>query len=445
MVHLVAIGLACKEFGGLEWFTLRGGIVLTAVLLAGTYLVVQRFYQLPSVGAFVTPLTLIILLPTLFGEGGAPGVAPEALRHPAIVFHIMTASLGVSLFGLAFGVALMYLLQEREVKGKHFGALFSRLPPLDSLDKLIDRLVRLGFISFTVASILGAMIARSVWKVTWSWDPQQISTLLIWLLYGGMVQARHLGWHGRRYARLTIFAFALLIGVDRDPPHRPRHHHARRRVQGARTGGREVSERRLFLVGLSHKSAPIEVRERVALNGADLRAALQQLRASEGVAEAMVVSTCNRVEVFVQAEAEEAARRFFTSRADQASEHLYVKAGAEAVRHLFRVAASLDSMVVGEQQILGQVKEAYGLASGVQAAAGLHVAPLQPGLRHRQAGPDRDRHRARRHLDVAGGGRAGGEDLRRPQGPRRCCWWAPARWARSPPRRCRCSPPSGCW
>jgi len=212
VVHLAAIGLACKEFGGLEWFTLRGGIVLTAVLLAGTYLLVQRFYHLPSVGAFVTPLTLIILLPTLFGEGGAPGVAPAALRHPAITFHIMTASLGVSLFGLAFGVALMYLLQEREVKGKRFGALFSRLPPLDSLDKLVDRLVRLGFLSFTVASIAGAVIARSVWKSAWSWDPQQVSTLLIWLLYGGMVQARHLGWHGRRYALLTVFGFALLMG-----------------------------------------------------------------------------------------------------------------------------------------------------------------------------------------------------------------------------------------
>jgi HemX protein len=212
VVHLAAIGLACKEFGGLEWFTLRGGMVLTAVLLAGTYLLVQRFYHLPSVGAFVTPLTLIILLPTLFGVGGAPGEAPAALKHPAITLHIMTASLGVALFGLAFGVAVMYLLQEREVKGKRFGALFSRLPPLDSLDKLTDRLVRLGFLSFTVASILGAVIARSVWKSAWSWDPQQVTTLLIWMLYGGMVQARHLGWHGRRYALLTVFGFALLIG-----------------------------------------------------------------------------------------------------------------------------------------------------------------------------------------------------------------------------------------
>jgi len=131
-----------------------------------------------------------------------------------------------------------------------------------------------------------------------------------------------------------------------------------------------VSRRQLFLVGLSHKSAPIEVRERVALTGDELKAALTALKAMQGVEEAFVVSTCNRVEVFVQSEALDPARLFFTSRTEQADEHLYVKEGPEAVRHLFRVASSLDSMVVGEQQILGQVKEAYGLASGVQAAGG---------------------------------------------------------------------------
>ena len=136
-----------------------------------------------------------------------------------------------------------------------------------------------------------------------------------------------------------------------------------------------MSERELFLVGLSHKSAPIEVRERVALSGEDLKAALGELRAMDGVQEAFVVSTCNRVEVYVQAEGDGPARRFFTSRAPEAGDHLYVKEGAEAVRHLFRVSSSLDSMVVGEQQVLGQVKEAYGLASAVQAA-GTYISRL---------------------------------------------------------------------
>jgi len=211
-VHAVSIGLACSEYGGAEFFTLRGGFVMLAWLVAGAYLLLQRAYGMPSVGAFVVPLILVVLVPALFGSAGNPGVAPETIRTPSVTVHIFTAVGGVALFGLAFGVALMYLLQEREVKGKHFGALFSRLPPLGSLDKLTDRLVRIGFLFFTVASIAGAVIARSVWKSAWSWDPQQISTLAIWALYGGMVQLRHLGWHGRRYALLTVFGFAILAG-----------------------------------------------------------------------------------------------------------------------------------------------------------------------------------------------------------------------------------------
>ncbi len=127
-------------------------------------------------------------------------------------------------------------------------------------------------------------------------------------------------------------------------------------------------QRAVFLVGLSHKSAPISVREQVALSGEALRDAIIGLKGADGVAEAMVVSTCNRVEVYVVADSLEPARRFFLDRSPEANGHLYERHGAEAVRHLFRVSASLDSMVVGEQQILGQVKEAYGICSAAQAA-----------------------------------------------------------------------------
>jgi glutamyl-tRNA reductase len=106
----------------------------------------------------------------------------------------------------------------------------------------------------------------------------------------------------------------------------------------------------------------------VALSGDALKSALKELVLSGGAGEALVISTCNRVEVLVHADADSAARGFFTSRAAEAKGHLYAKQGAEAVRHLFRVAASLDSMVVGEQQILGQVKEAYGVACAAGTA-----------------------------------------------------------------------------
>jgi ABC-type transport system involved in cytochrome c biogenesis permease subunit len=213
VVHAAAIGFGCKEFGGTEFFSLRGGFIVLSWLAGGAFLVLNRMYRIPTLGAFVLPLILVVLLPALFlGHSGRIEVIPDAIRRPALPVHIISAFLGIALFALAAGVAVMYLLQEREVKGKRFGALFSRLPSLDSLDKLNQRLVRAGFVVFTVALVTGTFIARNVWKSAWSWDPQQVSSLVVWLLYGVMVQLRHTGWHGRRYAMLTLVGFALVIG-----------------------------------------------------------------------------------------------------------------------------------------------------------------------------------------------------------------------------------------
>lgn len=211
LVHAAAIGVGCAEFGGREFFSLRGGLAFVAFLVAGLYLLLQRFYHLPSVGAFVTPLIVVVLLPALFGAPGRPAVPPAALGRPSLTVHIFAAAGGLALFGIAAGVALMYILQEREMKVKRFGALFSRLPSLDTLDRLTQRLVVLGFLVFTVALATGALVAKGVWKSAWQWDPQQVSALVVWLLYGGLAQLRHTGWRGRRYAWITVAGFLLVI------------------------------------------------------------------------------------------------------------------------------------------------------------------------------------------------------------------------------------------
>jgi HemX protein len=212
LVQAAAIGLGCKEYGGTEFFGLRGGMVFLTWLGAGASLVVQRLYRIPTVGAFVTPLILVVLLPTLFlvKPDARVEVPPEVLR-PMVTVHIVTALLGVALFAIAALVALMYLLQEREVKGKRFGALFSRLPSLAALDTLNHRLVRFGFVVYTLALLSGSGMAKVVWKSAWQWDPQQVTSLVIWILYGAMVQMRHTGWHGRRFALLTVGAFGLVV------------------------------------------------------------------------------------------------------------------------------------------------------------------------------------------------------------------------------------------
>jgi glutamyl-tRNA reductase len=127
---------------------------------------------------------------------------------------------------------------------------------------------------------------------------------------------------------------------------------------------------RLLAVGLSHRTASVELRESVDFSRTGLESALTALAARRMGAEAVVLSTCNRAEIYALSESDAAAdaiRDFFSEYhavdAARIAEHLYTLRGPDAARHLFRVAAGLDSLVVGEPQILGQVKAAYTTAS----------------------------------------------------------------------------------
>jgi len=127
---------------------------------------------------------------------------------------------------------------------------------------------------------------------------------------------------------------------------------------------------KLHLIGLSHKTAPLEVRECLAPPPETVPRELVRIVALPLVREALMVSTCNRVEVLAATEDDGGETELSAwlcggrGQDPQAiAEHLYLYQGADAVRHLFRVASSLDSMVVGEPQILGQIKEAYRVAT----------------------------------------------------------------------------------
>jgi len=127
----------------------------------------------------------------------------------------------------------------------------------------------------------------------------------------------------------------------------------------------------ILVVGLSHKTAPVDIRERVAFAPTAMETPLRQVVGLPGIAEAVIVSTCNRVEIYASSRDPEGAcsqlRRFLADfhqiPAEELNPHLYERIGSDAIHHVFRVASSLDSMVIGEPQILGQIKTAYGYAS----------------------------------------------------------------------------------
>lgn len=128
----------------------------------------------------------------------------------------------------------------------------------------------------------------------------------------------------------------------------------------------------LILVGMNHKTASVKVRECLAPAAEEVPQQLAKAAALEGIREALIIATCNRVEVLAVAESDQdrAAGRICTwliegagLDPDEALGSLYIHHGSDAVRHLFRVASSLDSLVVGEPQILGQIKDAYRTAA----------------------------------------------------------------------------------
>ncbi|MGM0403014.1 MAG: glutamyl-tRNA reductase [Thermodesulfobacteriota bacterium] len=126
----------------------------------------------------------------------------------------------------------------------------------------------------------------------------------------------------------------------------------------------------IFLIGINHVSAPVEIRECLAFSTEQSAAALEELKKSTAIKEILIISTCNRVEFLFTSHCPEEAVQTVISRLSETKalpSHrfepaMYIHSGNAAVRHVFRVAASLDSMIVGEPQILGQIKEAYRLA-----------------------------------------------------------------------------------
>lgn len=135
---------------------------------------------------------------------------------------------------------------------------------------------------------------------------------------------------------------------------------------------------KISITGVNHKTAPVEVREKLNIDPATLPSALRELKRKSGLEEGMILSTCNRVEIALasdeNADTNGLVEEFLSAsqrlEPDTLVPYLYRHEDADAIRHLFRVAASLDSMVVGEPQILGQLKSAYAAAKAEGALAG---------------------------------------------------------------------------
>lgn len=209
LLHGAALLIQVTHQGGMPLGIGQGVSLLTFLLLA-LLLVVDFVWRRPVIGAFVTPVAVAAMVPALVVPAVGGQSIPDALRAPLLPLHVGIAILGVATFAMAAGVGVMYVLMERQVKGKHFGLLFSRLPPLQVMDEINRWLVILGFIALSVTFATGAFFVGG--GPDWAWDPKIVATLVGWHLAAALVAARlFAGWRGKRVAYVTVAGFLVLL------------------------------------------------------------------------------------------------------------------------------------------------------------------------------------------------------------------------------------------
>src|SRR3954470_11956589 len=217
IVHFAAFGVSLGVAGaGLGVSSWKGGqlfSLLAAVTVAG-YLVLDFRYQLPVAGAFVAPFTVAVMVPAHLVHSTSRAIAPQISNSLVLFVHVGAAALGTAVLALAFGLAVLYLASERQVKNKRPGRLLARLPSLDLLDRTGYVLAVWGFAFLSVAIATGSLVSREVTGATFPLAPKQGFAVLAWALFASLIQARLVaGWRGRRVAMLVVAGFVLLIGT----------------------------------------------------------------------------------------------------------------------------------------------------------------------------------------------------------------------------------------
>jgi len=209
----VSLGVAGAGLGVSAW---KGGqlfSLLAAVTVAG-YLVLDFRYELPVAGAFVAPFTVAVMVPAHLVESSSRAIAPQVSHSLVLFIHVGAAALGTAVLALAFGLAVLYLASEKQVKSKRPGRLFARLPSLELLDRAGYRLAVWGFVFLSLAIATGSLVSRKATGSTFPLEPKQAFAILAWALFASLIQARLVaGWRGRRVAFLVVAGFVLLVGT----------------------------------------------------------------------------------------------------------------------------------------------------------------------------------------------------------------------------------------
>lgn len=205
--HLVSIveqGTALGQFPASGFYE---SMSLCAFLITALFLFVYWRYRVESLGVFIFPLVFIMTLVASLGRPVEASWTNKTVRDAWLAVHVVLVLVGYAALLFTAVAALLYLVQERELKRKKPRGFYYRLPPLGTLDDLITRFMSWGFVFITVAVIVGSIWAFVEFGTRWVTDPKIAISLFTWGIYLAMVFLRvSAGWRGRKAALLAVTA-----------------------------------------------------------------------------------------------------------------------------------------------------------------------------------------------------------------------------------------------
>ena len=204
---LVAYGVT---WGELPLVGLGPSLSTLALLIAIGSLFMAIVGGVGPLGLVLLPL-VVVLIGIAIWTGVRPSGAPLAFRGPWFALHVVFGFVGYAGLTLAFAAGLMYLLQFRELKNKRFGAAFRFFPPLDTLDRVGQRALLVGFPALSLALVLGWAWTARFQRSLEIRNPQVIWGVLTWIVFAAALAARHRARQGRRAALVSVVGFAVVV------------------------------------------------------------------------------------------------------------------------------------------------------------------------------------------------------------------------------------------
>jgi ABC-type transport system involved in cytochrome c biogenesis permease subunit len=220
VAHAFLIGMARMEAGYMPVVGTTAAISFYVWLLALAYLCTEIATNERAMGVFVTPLLVLLqLIPTI--DASAPSAQPEVLQSPLFAFHVSSVLFAYASFGLACMIGVTYVLLFKEIKAKHLGFFYARLPSLQVLDRMNMRAVTIGWVFLTLGVVIGA-----AWALTAEFrastdpraqamtlaDPKIFVAIVSWGLYSFELLARRaMGWGAKRSAWLSAIGFVVVL------------------------------------------------------------------------------------------------------------------------------------------------------------------------------------------------------------------------------------------